>query len=243
MGRRFVIAFLLGTIGSGLPAVVLAHPLGNFTINHYAGITVGRDRVQLDVVIDMAEIPAFQERLKIDANGDGDVSDGEALAAAPIECATEAGALRLTVGGAPIVVDTASRAVITFPAGLGGLSTMRIECGYSAPLTTPLSGPTTITFSDTSYTDRIGWREVVPSGDGVAIGADGLPTTSPSKRLTSYPVDLIRSSQHPRRTRSARPFPPTLRRLRPLPRRGSAPSGRSRVVWAASCRPSSRRST
>jgi nickel/cobalt exporter len=191
VGRRLFLAFLLGAIGAGLPAAVLAHPLGNFTINHYAGITVGRDRVVLDVVIDMAEIPTFQERLKIDTDGDGDVSDEEAAAAAPAECTAEGSALRLAVGGSPISVGSANRAAISFPPGLGGLSTMRIECGYAAALLAALSGPTTITFSDTSFTDRIGWREVVASGDGVTIEADGLPATSPSKRLTSYPADLI----------------------------------------------------
>ena len=51
-------------IGFGLlvPALALAHPLGNFTINHYAGIRVEPGRVILDVVIDQAEIPTFQER-------------------------------------------------------------------------------------------------------------------------------------------------------------------------------------
>jgi ABC-type nickel/cobalt efflux system permease component RcnA len=186
-----LLAFLLGAIGAGLPAAVLAHPLGNFTINHYAGLTVGRDQVLLDVVIDMAEIPTFQERLKIDTDSDGDVSDDEAGAAAPAECAAEGSALRLAVGGSPISVGSASRAAISFPPGLGGLSTMRIECGYSATLAATLSSRTTITFSDTSFTDRIGWREVVASGDGVTIEADGLPATSPSKRLTSYPADLI----------------------------------------------------
>jgi nickel/cobalt exporter len=191
VGRRLFLAFLLGAIGAWLPAAALAHPLGNFTINHYAGITVGRDQILLDVVIDMAEIPTFQERLKIDTDGDGDVSDEEAAAAAPAECAAEGSALRLAVGGTQVSVGTASRAAISFPPGLGGLSTMRIECGYSATLAATLSGRTTITFSDTSFTDRIGWREVVASGDGVTIEADGLPATSPSKRLTSYPVDMI----------------------------------------------------
>jgi nickel/cobalt transporter (NicO) family protein len=191
MGRRLLLVFLLGAMTVGLPAAVLAHPLGNFTINHYAGITVGRDQVQLDVVIDMAEIPTFQERLKIDTDGDGDVSDEEAAAAAPVECAAEGSALRLAVAGSPVVVGTATRAAVSFPPGLGGLSTMRIECGYAAALSAPLSGSTTITFSDTSFTDRIGWREVIAAGDGVAIEANGLPATSPSKRLTSYPADMI----------------------------------------------------
>ena len=191
MGRRLFLVFLLGAMTVGLPAAALAHPLGNFTINHYAGITVGRDEVQLDVVIDMAEIPTFQERLKIDTDGDGDVSDEEAAAAAPLECLAEGSALRLAVAGSPVSVGAANRAAVSFPPGLGGLSTMRIECAYAATLPATLSGPTTITFSDTSFTDRIGWREVVASGDGVAIEANGLPATSPSNRLTSYPAGMI----------------------------------------------------
>src|SRR5512141_2501474 len=54
-----------------LPALAAAHPLGNFTINHYAGIRIEADRIQLDVVIDQAEIPAFQARLGFDTDGDG----------------------------------------------------------------------------------------------------------------------------------------------------------------------------
>ena len=70
-----------------VPAVALAHPLGNFTINHYAGVRVEPDRILLDVVIDQAEIPTFQARLDLDTDGDGQVSDEE------IE-AGRAGALR-----------------------------------------------------------------------------------------------------------------------------------------------------
>jgi nickel/cobalt exporter len=191
MGRRLVIALLLSVVGAAVPATALAHPLGNFTINHYAGLTIGRDSIRLDVVIDMAEIPTFQERLRLDTDGDGSVSDEEAATAAPTECATEGSALRLAVGGNPVVVGTAGTSAVSFPAGLGGLSTMRIECGFDVLLSSELSGPTTITFSDTSFTDRIGWREVIAAGDGVVIKADGLPKTSPSRRLTSYPADLI----------------------------------------------------
>ena len=60
-----------------VPALAAAHPLGNFTINHYAGIRVEPDRILLDVVIDEAEIPAFQARLDFDTDGDGEVSDAE----------------------------------------------------------------------------------------------------------------------------------------------------------------------
>lgn len=172
------------------PASTLAHPLGNFTINHYAGITVGRDRIAVDVVVDMAEIPAFQERQKLDTDGDGTVSDAETTAAAPVTCSSLARSLTLTVASATVPL-VATDARITFPPGAGGLSTMRIECGYEARLGSPLPGPTTITFADGSYADRIGWREMVATGDGAVIAPNDLPPTSPSSKLTAYPTNLL----------------------------------------------------
>jgi nickel/cobalt exporter len=192
MGRRsfrFIRAAALALLCAAGPATVLAHPLGNFTINHYAGIAIAPDVIRLDVVIDMAEIPAFQERQKIDRDGDGDVTDTESAAAAGPACETQRDLLRLSVDSvAATLAPTA--ATITFPAGLGGLSTMRIECAFAAPLTMATE-PTTVTFEDLSYPDRIGWREIVATGAGVAIESGGLPTTSPSLRLTRYPEDLL----------------------------------------------------
>jgi nickel/cobalt transporter (NicO) family protein len=198
MGRRFLRAAALAVLCAGIPTAVLAHPLGNFTINHYAGIFLTPADVRLDVVIDMAEIPAFQERLKIDTDGDGDVTDAETAAAAGPGCAAQAKLLRFAVDGVASELVTASSS-ITFPPGLGGLSTMRIECAYVATLASALTRAT-VTFEDPSYPDRIGWREIVASGDGVSIDSGGLPTSSLSERLTTYPTDLI---SQPIDTRSA----------------------------------------
>ena len=190
--RRFRRAAALAAacaVAAAFPAAVVAHPLGNFTINHYAGLTVAPHEIRLDVVIDMAEIPAFQERQRIDADGDGDVSEAEGAAAAGPACTMLATSLRLAVGGAPSTLEPTA-ATITFPAGLGGLATMRIECGYAAALAAPPQA-TEIGFEDTSYAERIGWREIVVVGDGVAVDAGDLPNTSQSARLTSYPEDLL----------------------------------------------------
>jgi nickel/cobalt transporter (NicO) family protein len=193
MGRRKIRAFLaVAAIATALVAArpADAHPLGNFTINHFAGITVSPAEIRLDVVIDMAEIPTFQERQRIDIDGDGTVSDAEAVAAEAPACDAQESRLRLLVGDEPATPERTA-AAITFPAGLGGLSTMRIECTFVARLAAPIAAATSISFEDTSYEERIGWREIVASGDGVAVSADGLPATSPSKRLTAYPEDLI----------------------------------------------------
>jgi hypothetical protein len=44
-----------------VPAAV-AHPLGNFSVNHLAQVRVSNDRVDVRYILDQAEIPTFQER-------------------------------------------------------------------------------------------------------------------------------------------------------------------------------------
>jgi nickel/cobalt transporter (NicO) family protein len=193
MGRRLpLVAASIAAVAllAVLPAIAVAHPLGNFTINHFADLTVAPSEVRVDVVIDMAEIPTFQERQKMDTDGDGSVSDAEAAAAKGPYCTSQGEQLRLTVGGTASVLNPTT-AAISFPGGLGGLSTMRLECSYVAPLATRITPSTAIAFEDTSYKERIGWREIIAAGEGVTLDTGGLPTTSVSKRLTSYPADLI----------------------------------------------------
>jgi nickel/cobalt exporter len=194
MGRRayrtLPAAILALVAGLALPIAAIAHPLGNFTINHFAEITDSPSQVHLDVVIDMAEIPAFQERQTMDADGDGTVDDTEAADGATTDCRQLVDALRLTRDGTAIALAPAIE-LVSFPPGAGGLSTLRLECGFDAALQPAVAGPTTIGFTDRSYTERIGWREIVAVADGVALDSHGLPTTSPSQRLTAYPADQI----------------------------------------------------
>jgi nickel/cobalt exporter len=177
-----------------LPAIVAAHPLGNFTINHYAGVRVESDRVLLDVVVDQAEIPTFQARLGFDTDGDGEVSDAETDAGRVTACESLAPDLTLTVDGArrPLVLDEAG---LTFPSGVGGLNTMRIVCAFSVSLGAPLAAGARIDFADTSFADRLGWREIVATGSGVTLAAprDAAPlrVQSTSDRLRTYPTDLL----------------------------------------------------
>jgi len=185
-----VAAFGVLALGAGLPSHASAHPLGNFTINHYAGIRVGRDAIQLDVVIDMAEIPAFSEQRQLDTNGDGTVSPAELAAARQPACTQLGSQLTLSVGSRPMALQTTAAGMELLP-GAGGLKTLRTVCEYEAPLTAPISAAVSIAFADGSYTERIGWREIVVTGDGVTVRAAGLSSTSISQRLTHYPTDLL----------------------------------------------------
>jgi ABC-type nickel/cobalt efflux system permease component RcnA len=182
-------AGLLAVVGLVLlPVVAFAHPLGNFTINHYAGIRIEPNRILLDVVIDHAEIPAFQERQALDLDGDGEVSDPELERGRRDSCFDLGQQLSLSVAGSA-VEPVLTVAGITLPPGAGGLPTLRIVCGFEAALGTPLADGTKIAFEDGSYPNRIGWREIVVEGSGVTVtGVDGeLRTGSESARLTAYP--------------------------------------------------------
>ena len=134
MRRRLLAGLALATVAAAVvPGIASAHPLGNFTINHYAGIRVEPDRVLLDVVIDQAEIPAFQARLQYDTDGDGELSDDEIAAGRLAGCASLQPALHLDVAGtaAPLTLTSAG---LSFPPGAGGLSTLRLVCELERPV-------------------------------------------------------------------------------------------------------------
>jgi len=189
LGRALLLALAVLSIG---PTAAFAHPLGNFTINHFAGLRIGTDRIALDVVIDRAEIPTFQERQRLDTNGDGTVAPAEIEAERQVACQALSSDLSLTVAGQRVGLDVA-QAGLSFPPGAGGLSTMRLVCEYTASVATGASAGTAIAFEDRSFAERIGWREIVLLGDGVTL--TGAPAaTDPggvSKRLTVYPTDLL----------------------------------------------------
>ncbi len=203
MGRRrrwVALRILAVGLTAGLvaawPATVAAHPLGNFTINHYAGLRVEVDRVILDVVIDQAEVPAFQARQDFDLDADGSVSDDEIDAGRVAACQALTSALSLTVGESTNAELRLVEAGLSFPPGVGGLTTMRLVCLFEAALDRPIdASPTRLSFSDGSFRERLGWREIVAVGSGVRLEAiDGdLRATGISDRLRRYPDDRLAS--------------------------------------------------
>ena len=189
-GRRRRAFFLGPLVALLVPALASAHPLGNFTINHYTGLRVERDRILVDQVLDLAEIPAFQEIQVIDPGAASAPAPGLAAGYALQRCSELATDLELSVGGSRRDLRLTASGV-SFPPGAGGLLTLRLVCTYEAGLAGPLAAGTTITFDDRSYAQRIGWREIVVAGDGTTVSGDDLLEAGVSGRLTSYPSDLL----------------------------------------------------
>lgn len=172
-----------------LPAVALAHPLGNFTVNTSAGITLSPGAVRIDYVLDMAEIPTVQAMPELDADGDGTVSDLERSAWAAERAAELLTRLRLTVDGEPVAL-TVSAANLELLPGQGGLDVLRLETTFSGRV----GAEGDLAFRDMNFEDRVGWHEVTAVGTGgVAVLGSTVPTSSPSDRLRGYPTDLLTS--------------------------------------------------
>jgi len=188
MRRLLAIAGLSLAIVLLLPAGASAHPLGNFTVNRFAGIVVSSDAVRVDYVVDMAEVPTLQEMDRIDADGDGTASADELGAWADAGAAEVARGLQLTLGGDPVALaaDSGSAELL---AGQGGLQTLRLEVRASGPAV----GEGALAFVDGNQDGRIGWHEVTLAGDGVTVSGADVPTTSVSDELRTYPQDMLAS--------------------------------------------------
>src|SRR5215211_746536 len=174
---------------SFVPAA-FAHPLGNFTINQYTGLHVSQDVIMIDYVLDMAEIPAFQEITLLDANGNGQADSNEAVGYHAEKCAALQPNLNLLLNQKAVALSLVSSAV-EFPVGVGGLPTLRLTCEFQAPVDVA-TGSLALSFQNNAFPDRLGWTEVVVIPDGITVQGE-YSSTSPSNRLTSYPQDLLTS--------------------------------------------------
>ncbi|MGE0227592.1 MAG: nickel/cobalt transporter [Dehalococcoidia bacterium] len=198
-GRRLSFAAVLLVAMSALlpliaaPRHAAAHPLGNFTVNRYARLELYRDAVDVHYVLDFAEIPAFQLRESIDADGDGTVAVEELTAYRTSAAAEFASGMDLLLADQRIaLVPVTSEAA--FVPGEGGLETFRIAAVYRATLP-PRSAPVPVTFEDHNYSDRLGWKETVvrQSAGSVVRVAEEL-TVDLSDGLRTFPDDALRSA-------------------------------------------------
>jgi nickel/cobalt transporter (NicO) family protein len=169
-----------------VPSVASAHPLGNFTVNHYARLEPASDHIRVMYVLDMSEIPTFQEKPRFAPDPDG-------YADARAEQIRQN--LHLELNGHPTPLELEQRA-ISFPEGTGGLETLRLEAVYSAPI--PASsdaGSVDVTFRDDNDPTRIGWREIVarPGAPGMQLQHSSVSATDVTDELRHYPEDLLNS--------------------------------------------------
>lgn len=191
MKRRLLAIVGLAMLAAMWPtAGAQAHPLGNFTVNRYSGVHVSPREIRIDYVVDLAEIPTFQEKAAIDTDGDDAGSLAELDRWARETAPDLAAGIEITIDGGQRQLQVRGAKAQLLP-GQGDLDTLRFEGDFVVP--DPGSAGTLV-LADTNDPDRIGWREITVSGqDGAAVSGSDVPADSVSDALRSYPQDLLAS--------------------------------------------------
>jgi ABC-type nickel/cobalt efflux system permease component RcnA len=168
---------------------VQAHPLGNFTINHFVRIGVGAGLVQVRYVVDFAEVPAFQESQKIDSNSDGLLSEAERNAYLERVTPDFIAGLKLSADGAPIQLRTKDKTISQQP-GAAGLLTMRIVYDLEGDFTAS-NAMARFRIENSNLAERAGWRElVVAPAAGVTVFDSTAYGNGLTDELKSYPKEV-----------------------------------------------------
>jgi nickel/cobalt transporter (NicO) family protein len=188
----WLLAYLaFAVFASLIPREAQAHPLGNFTINHYSSLAFAEETARITYILDFAEIPTLQQKARLDANGDGKLSDEEANAYLDAEMPSLVEGLRLRAGDEILPLEVLHRSAEYRP-GQGGLPTLRVQAHLLADLPKDWRGKAQ--YSDQTYEHRLGWREiVVKDGAEVIIRNSTAPVKGMSNELRSYPRDMLSS--------------------------------------------------
>jgi nickel/cobalt exporter len=166
-----------------------AHPMGNFSVNHHSKVTIKPGSIEIRYLIDMAEIPTFQETRQFGIAPTAD--DPSVSRYLDRQDQLLKGGLSLESDGQSVHLDTISRQV-AFADGAGGLPTMKIGFVFRGKIDVS-AGAHKLSYFDNNFPGRAGWKEIVVLGDGVAILDSSAPGTDRSQELTNYSSDALNS--------------------------------------------------
>src|SRR5277367_547139 len=153
--RLVILAALLWAVA---PGGALAHPMGNFSINHYAALLPAGGELKLVYHLDIAELPTVEEMRSLDANGDGQISDAQKAAYLGRKGAELTAGLSLSINGRDVPLQVAAADLQIRP-GAAGLPILMVLLEYHVPLDRA-AGPLRVKYDDENYPTRTGWREV-----------------------------------------------------------------------------------
>lgn len=163
-----------------------AHPMGNFSINHYARFEARSDELAFRLVLDFAEIPTAERMPQLDGDRDDQVTEGEKKAFLRSEAKTFIENLSLQKDGQRVVLRPKAASLQLRP-GAGGLETMHVILDFTLPLAPRASHR--IAYADTNFEGRIGWMEIVAlSEKGRVIRDSNAASQDQSRQLTVFPT-------------------------------------------------------
>jgi nickel/cobalt exporter len=187
---RLVTLFLLAS----LCRLAVAHPMGNFSVNHYSKITLENDGIRVRYLIDLAEIPTYQELQRASISTAAiDPSSNAVINYVAMRGAELGHGLALSVDGQLVILRLQSSEVI-FPPGAGGLPTMKMGFVYEASYPPSIDRQrASLHYADDNYAGHTGWKEIVALASAGSFLRSSVPATDRSGELSNYPTDLLTS--------------------------------------------------
>jgi hypothetical protein len=181
-GRLCRIVATVALLAGCLP--VLAHPLGNNTINRQAAIRIAPETVELRYSTDMAEIPTLVQSQAADTDQDGITSAAEWTAYAQAWASEVARELEFELDGKQHAVTLGDPRWSLVP-GAAGLFTLRMEALFRMRLDRAVAR---FGYRDRYKPEQVGWKEIyVAPLDGVTISRANVPQSDRSKGLNEFP--------------------------------------------------------
>lgn len=161
------------------------------SINRYAGVRLHADHLELDYLLDYAELPAWREIETLDTDHDERVTPAERDRYLDQVATQVLASLTLVIDGVAVTPTVAARS-LDAPPGQNGLSTLRIALELRAPL--PLIAGvrnTNVRIHDDLYARRDGWRELgaLPSATATLRSSTLPASTTGAGPQLAYPVD------------------------------------------------------
>ncbi|MEP6925027.1 MAG: high-affinity nickel-transporter [Pyrinomonadaceae bacterium] len=174
--------------------VAFAHPIGNFSINQFSRFEVEKNQIRIRQVLDIAEIPTFQESQSIDTDKNGALSQTELNAYAEKITPDYIGNLKLSANDFIVQLRAATKEIELQP-GLANLPTLRIAWNLVGDL--PDSNTLNrIRFENKNNVGRVGWNEIVVNPTaGINVFNSSVFGSDLSKELKEYPQDMLPLSQ------------------------------------------------
>jgi nickel/cobalt exporter len=172
------LAMALAVCAAGL----FAHPMGNFSVNHYARVEPAARGIQVLYVLDLAEIPTFEllQKWNLTATSPRDQIERQAA----IQAREWAQNLSISANGRTVAPQLRSTKV-TMADGAGGMQVMRVDMQLRLPI-----AQGKLEYEDRNYAGRAGWKEIViAAGEGAAIENATQADADRSQALTAYPQD------------------------------------------------------
>jgi nickel/cobalt transporter (NicO) family protein len=159
-----------------------AHPMGNFSVSHYARIEVSGGGAEIRYVLDLAEIPSFQLLQQWGLSADSPRNSLDAKAAS--QAREWVRNLSVACDGRTVFPRFESATLAMTP-GAGGSPVMRITSILKLAVAAGA-----LSYEDRNFPDRAGWKEVViAAGPGASIERASQDDTDRSQALTAYPAD------------------------------------------------------